>query len=192
MLTCYVGCMVNPPAHREFATFIALDWKHQAVGECSCDPDQFGNYFGPSHLPGGLSPAFFTPDVLTKYTQDPNNYAIQSRLISCRAAWSLRYDINAAGQVYVYLVDLGRLPYSEQLYWKSCNELPREALPERAYSDDILREWFGQPDALEALKRDLIAFPPAHQRGREVTIWSFSEEDRERNFPSLTGVVTRR
>ena len=175
---------------REFATFIALDWKHQAVGECSCDPDQFGNYFTPLHLPVGLSPAFFTPDVLTKYKQDADNYTLQPRLITCRATWSLRYDINAAGQVYVYLVDLGRLPYSEQLYWKSCNELPREGLPERAYSDDILRNWFGQPDALEALKRELLAFPPTHQRGLEVAIWSFSEDDRERNFSSLTGVVT--
>jgi hypothetical protein len=122
-----------PVEGKQFATFIVNDWKNDLVREWSCDPAQLGNYFTPSDLPYEISPVFFRPDVLLKYKQDPHRYALGQRAISCRGSWHLEvYDINAAGQVFTYIKYLGHLPFTEQLYWKSFNEAPKGALPERA------------------------------------------------------------
>jgi hypothetical protein len=36
---------IGEPKRQQYATFIAYDWKHGTVRECSCDPTQMGNYF---------------------------------------------------------------------------------------------------------------------------------------------------
>jgi hypothetical protein len=102
---------------RQYTTFLADDWKHGVVRQCSCDPMQLGNYFVQSDLPFEISPVFFRPDVLLKYKADSDKYEIQDRSITCRNAWHLQtYDVNDAGQVHTYLKYLSHLPYDEQLY----------------------------------------------------------------------------
>ncbi|HEC35296.1 MAG TPA: hypothetical protein ENI39_02035 [Anaerolineae bacterium] len=173
---------------KQYASFIALDWKHGVVAECSCAPDDLGNYFVESDLPFQISPAFFRPEVILKYKQDPDKYTVEERTITCRGTWSVRYDINKAGQVHVYLRDLGNLPYEEQLYWKSFNEEPKAGISERAYKTDFLAEWYGEYDPLHSLKRVLSQFPLALQFGIERPIWSAPEG---RNpFSRLAYVVT--
>lgn len=156
------------PEPKQYASFVALDWKHRQVRECSCDPAQLGNYFVPSELPFETSPAFFRPEVLLKYKADPDKYQIERRSIHCRGTWSLRsFDINEAGQVHAYLCDLNKLPYAEQLYWKSYNEAPKSGISKRAYKSDFLAEWDDSPDPLESLKRRLQAL-----HDRKFAWWS--------------------
>ena len=105
---------------------IAHDWKNKVVKEISSAPGATANYFTQSDLPFELSPAFFRPEVLSKYKADSEKYQLHERTISCRGTWSLQsYDINEAGQVHTYLVYLRHLPYEEQLHWKAHNEAPK-------------------------------------------------------------------
>ena len=137
---------------KEYATFIANDWKHGLVHECFCNPSQLGNYFVESDLPYGTSPVFFRPEVLLKYKADTEKYKVGHRSITCKHAWHLQtYDVNEAGQVHTYLIYLGHLPYEEQLYWKSFNEVPKGPISRRAIQTDFKGEWDLEYDPLRSL-----------------------------------------
>jgi hypothetical protein len=138
---------------REYESFIAHDWKNNVVKEISCAPGQTANYFTESNLPFELSPAFFRPEVLSKYKADSEKYRLGERSITCRSAWHLKnYDINEAGQVHTYLVYLRNLPHEEQLYWKSYNEAPKGPISKRAFLRDFEGSWEPLYDPLETLK----------------------------------------
>jgi hypothetical protein len=108
---------------RQYASFIAHDWKNGAIREISCGPGHTANSFTESKLPFELSPAFFRPDVLIKYKADSDKYRLEDRSISCRGAWHLQtYDVNDAGKVHTYLVYLRSLLCDEQQHWKAYNE----------------------------------------------------------------------
>src|SRR6185312_15144701 len=137
---------------RQYASFIAQDWKNNVIREILCAPGATANYFTKSDLPFELSPAFFKPEVLLKYKADSEKYRLKGRSISCRGAWSLQtYDINDAGQVHTYLVYLRSLPYEEQLYWKSYNEEPKAPISKRAFTTDFEGEWDLEYDPLNSL-----------------------------------------
>ena len=144
---------------KQYASYIAHDWKNNVVREISCAPGHAANYFTKSDLPFELSPAFFRPEVLAKYKADSEKYRLTERSISCRGAWHLEtYDINEAGQVHSYLVYLRNLPYEEQLHWKAYNENPRGPISRRAFTTDFEGSWDLEYDPLISLKgvlRDL-------------------------------------
>lgn len=141
---------------KEYATFLAWDFKKKQLAEISCTPSALSNYFTPSDLPFETSPAFFRPEVLSKYKADTEKYKLDSRSISCRGSWYLQtYDINEAGQVHTYLVYLSRLPYAEQLHWKAYNEKPKGFLSERAVTTDFKGDWYLGYDPLASLKSKL-------------------------------------
>jgi hypothetical protein len=142
---------------RQYATFIALDWKHGEVRECSCDPKLLGNYFVKSDLPFETTPVFFRPEVLQKYKADTEKYQLSDRSITCRHAWHLEtYDVNEAGQIHTYLIYLSYLPYEEQLYWKSFNEPPKGTISRRAFQTDFEGKWDSEYDPLQSLRRVLL------------------------------------
>ncbi len=142
------------PEEKRYASFIAQDWKNNVVTEISCDPKCLANYFTKSDLPYEVTPAFFRPDVLLKYKKDPDKYLLEERSITSHNAWHLEtYDINEPGQVHTYLIYLSRLPYDEQLYWKSFNEAPKAPISKRAFTTDFKGEFFEGYDPLESLKR---------------------------------------
>jgi hypothetical protein len=148
---------------RKYASFITLDWRHQKIDEISCAPGKTANYFMQSDLPFELSPAFFRPEVLSKYKADTEKYSLKARSIHCRGAWNLQtYDINEEDQVHTYLVYLRYLPYEEQLYWKAFNEPPKGAISKRAYTTDFLGSWDLDYDALESLRESLRAVGEAN------------------------------
>jgi hypothetical protein len=61
-------------------------------------------------------------------------------------------DLEHATQVHTYLVYLSRLPYSEQLYWKSFNEAPKETISDRAFTTDFKGEWSDHGGPLQDLQ----------------------------------------
>ncbi|MCY4584398.1 MAG: hypothetical protein OXB98_00015 [Bryobacterales bacterium] len=147
--------------HERYVDFWAYDWRNKKVTMISTDPRATTNYFQASEnsLPFELSPAFFDPEVLAKYKNDTDKYAIEARSIHCRAAWTLSgYDTNEAGQVHVYICDLRSLPYAEQLYWKSFNQPPKTGISERAWKTDFCGEFVDLVDPLEQVKRVLRAW----------------------------------
>jgi hypothetical protein len=172
--------LASDRAGRRYTTFLAQDWKHSRLAEVSCDPDRLGNYFVPSDLPFETTPAFFRRDVLHRYQADPEKYRVSERQIICRNAWALRFGENEAGQVHAYLVDLGRLPYQEQLYWKSFNEPPQGGIGRHAFKTDFLGSWDIDPEPLRDLKALLRSFPAASAGGQSASVWdppSGAEED---------------
>ncbi len=158
---------------RDYASFIAWDFKNNVIREISTAPSAIANYFTESDLPFETSPAFFRPDVLLKYKSDSDKYRLQDRSISCRNAWSLQtYDINEAGQVHTYLVYLQRLPYDEQLYWKSYNEAPKAPISKRAFTTDFEGNPYDEYDALANLKDFLTKLAQV-----EVPWWTLRSEE---------------
>jgi hypothetical protein len=156
---------------RQYTSFIAHDWKHDTICECSCDPKLLGNYFVVSNLPYEISPAFFRPEVLQKYKSDTEKYQLGDRSITCRHAWHLEtYDVNDAGQVHTYLKYLSYLPYEEQLYWKSFNESPKGRISRRAFQTDFEGRWDLEYDSLKSLRgflRNLHETPVSWWKLRE-------------------------
>ena len=135
---------------KQYAEFIAYDWRNKRVRKISTDPAATTNYFQAkgNALPFELSPAFFRPEVLLKYKADRDKYTVGERYVSCRAAWRLEaIDVNEAGQVHAYICYLRRLPYEEQLHWLSFNEPPKASISERAFINDFKGEFvnFVQP-----------------------------------------------
>ena len=173
--------------NKQYATFIAIDWKHEKTQECSCDPDKLGNYFVASDLPYEISPAFFRPEVMLRYKQDPDKYTIDGHSITCRSAWSLRYSTNDPGQIQVYLIDLSHLPYQEQLYWKAFNENPKAGISEHVYKRDFQGSWDLPHDPLEALKQIIKNFPSAKYRGEKLVIL---RSPTEKQLAKLTYVMS--
>lgn len=157
---------------RQYASFIAVDWKNGAVREISTEPGQTANYFTKSDLPFEVSPAFFRPEVLSKYKADSEKYRLQERPISCRGAWHLQtYDINDAGQVHTYIVYLRSLPYEEQLHWKSYNEPPKGGISKRAFTTDFEGTWDHDYNPLHSLKGALQQWDEA-----QVPWWALRAE----------------
>ncbi|HEX5036670.1 MAG TPA: hypothetical protein VFX30_05890 [bacterium] len=175
---------------KSYETFVICDWKNKRVIEWTSDPNQHGNYFVESDLPHALSPAFFKPDVLLRYKQDPKRYTIGERRIECKWAWSLQYDINDEGQVHVYIGDLAHLPYQEQLYWKSFNEKPREGISKRAFKTDFQGSWDLDYDPLRSLKEILSRFPDKDDGNNPLPVWKIPTLPETRDLRYLSYVVT--
>lgn len=138
-----------------YVEFIAIDWRNKRIAAISTSPNATTNRFQVSHndLPFGLSPAFFRPEVLLRYKGDRDKYIIEERDIICRGGWRLRgYDINEAGQVHAYICDLSKLPYEEQMYWKSFNESPKGGISKRAFTNDFEGEVVDMSDPLSEIK----------------------------------------
>ncbi len=178
---------VRGERNQKYETFLTHDWKHGEMRECSCDPKALGNYFAQSDLPFEISPAFFRPDVMLKYKQDPDKYHIEPRSISCRGTWYLRYGINDEDQIFVYLKDLAGLPYAEQQYWKAFNELPKAGIPDRVFATDFKGERPSWHDPLISLKSTLRDFPRTIVLdGQELNLWNLDEDA----YSRLSYVVT--
>jgi hypothetical protein len=138
---------------RDYASFVAWDFKNKALREISTAPGSTANYFTKSDLPFEMSPVFFRPEVLLKYKSDSDKYRLEDRSVSCRNAWHLQtYDINEVGQVHTYLVYLRGLPHEEQLYWKSYNERPKAPISRRALTTDFEGDFYAEYDPLASLK----------------------------------------
>jgi hypothetical protein len=160
---------------REHASFIAKDWRHNTVTEISTDPAATTNYFESSKndLPYELSPAFFRPEVLSKYKTDREKYTIEDREIGCRASWTLRaYDVNDADQVFAYICYLRNLPYSEQLHWKSFNEAPRADISERA----VINDFRGEFVTFQTPRAEMLSILQRWQ-ARGIEWWTLRDED---------------
>ena len=156
---------------REYASFIIHDFKNKKIVEWSSNPKGLGNYFVKNDLPFETSPAFFNTQVLLKYKQDNEKYSFAYRKINIRGGSSIDYDINEEGQVHAYIIDLSRLPYKEQLHWKSYNEKPKAGISSRAFKSDFLAEWDFEYDPLFSLKEILEKFPKIIYKGEKSNIW---------------------
>jgi len=52
--------LTHQDEERQYASFIAYDWKNGRISEISCGPGHTSNYFTKSDLPFEITPAFFS------------------------------------------------------------------------------------------------------------------------------------
>ncbi len=93
--------------------------------EASCNEETLSNFFtdrGEAHF---FTSVFFTQNLLTKYRTESSRYQVGKSGVSCLDLWSIEIDITEEGLVHVWLGDLGRIPYKEQMYWRQFNVAPR-------------------------------------------------------------------
>ena len=144
---------------KKHVEFTARDLRDGRIKKISTDPNATSNFFNMSESdkPLELSPAFFRPEVLSKYKADPEKYTLSERQINCRNAWTLRdIDFNDSGQIHAYICDLAVIPYEEQLYWLSCNEEPKGDISERAKRNDFLAQWYSIDRPIDRIKSTLL------------------------------------
>ena len=109
---------------------------------------------------------------MLRYKCDSEKYTVKDRHVDCRGAWYLKdYDVNKAGQVHAYICDLRRLPYQEQLYWKSFNEAPQAGISRRAVANDFEARWIMETDPLQEIK-----YIVENWKNSNVSFWKLSDE----------------
>lgn len=130
----------EPESYEDF--IIAVDSEGRPVAH-TCDPNQLANDFGKNPgAPNYLTPAYFRPDVLSKYYSNPDRYSVEDGYLRANHAFGLRMDNGRADQVAVFLGDLGNdLPYGEQQYWRSFNIEPTDGISEVAFRRSFLNQW---------------------------------------------------
>lgn len=182
--------LLEGKADRKYVSFLIHDFKNRRLVEWSCDPNNIGNYFVKSDLPFQTSPAYFRPEVLSQYRQNPSKCQIGEREIECRGAWGMRYAVNEANQVIAYIADLSGLPHEEQLRWKSFNEPPRKGLPKSVIKTDFEASWDLDYDSLRSLKEILDSFPKTTIAGHACEIWRMPKLSRASDVDALGYVLT--
>ena len=168
----------------------------------STDPNATTHYYAAkgNRLPFDTSPIFFRPEILLKYNGDHDKYSVESGRVTCRAGWDISYDFNKAGQVHTNIRRLKRLPYSEQLYWKSFNEAPKAEMSERAFHHWFKAEGFPGTEPLTDVVRVLSRW---HEKdvawwkirddnlmARDFSPRTSSREEWARAFMDLSNLVT--
>jgi hypothetical protein len=144
----------------------------------TCDPNQLGTYFDrdASRL-HYLTPVYFRPQVLARYTAEPRKYSVRRSRLSCLDLWGLDIGRGTTGQVEVYLGDLGRdLPPDEWPHWLSYNEPPMGNMSEDRFRRDILNQITASPDLVAQMHR-------AHEEANSASIGVFGMP-LWRNLPS--------
>jgi len=90
-----------------------------------------------------VTPIFFSREVLVKYRNNPDKYTVSDGFMQCAGLWSLRMDNDRSDYVVALLGDLGRLPYTEQIYWRSFNVPPDGTLSDTAFARGVLGQFAG-------------------------------------------------
>lgn len=104
----------------------------------TCEEKKLSNYFGANpDAPHFLTPVYFNRAVLNKYKTDTANYTISDGNITYLDDWLLPFTVNADNKVIVWLGDLGRIPYKEQLHWKQENILPQGKMEENFINQQL-------------------------------------------------------
>ena len=167
------------PRDDEGVEFLVADWRYERLLTVSTAKNAYTNRFERKEgLPFDLSPAFFDPRVLERYTGNREKYTVEDRLISCRSMWSLRsYGVNKAGQVFAYLCDLGDMPISEQEHWKLYNRKPKAWLPESAIKTDF----GGQVSDFTSTQR--MRYILSQWEWNQVSWWKTSSEGIDKDTP---------
>ena len=155
---------------QEYLDFKVLDGNDEVI-KVSCDPKRKDEFFQ-------LQPVFFKNEVLVNYSQNSPKYRIEHNVISCRGSWSLKYHVNDFGEVYVYLKDLGSLPFEEQNHWQNYNIVSDNGITIESIEREFKGNW-SYSTKIEKLRYNLRNFPPIIKNGNEIYIWNMTSKLKE-------------
>ncbi len=140
---------------KEYAEFIIdVDENGDEIIRTS-DPDALANNFGANpDAPHFLTPVHFDKQVLDKYYQQPSKYNVDAWSLSCGSLWHMWIDKNHDDKVCAWLGHLGeRLPYKEQLHWRTHN-IPPQGGVSKAFFDCGIKGEAAKSDRPEHLFRE--------------------------------------
>ncbi|MHA1613768.1 MAG: hypothetical protein ACTSW7_04585 [Candidatus Thorarchaeota archaeon] len=110
---------------RRFVRFIIDYDEHGKQREEICDERELNSNFKDRGRPHFLTPVYFSREVLVKYINQPLWKSL-----------GIPYNQTSEGTVMVWLGDLGRISYEEQMYWRSFNIAPSESVPDEVFMRD--------------------------------------------------------
>ncbi len=109
--------------------------------EYTCDPSGLADFFGKNpDAPNFLTAVHFKKEVLDKYYTQPSRYTVSGDRLQCGELWSTTIDNENRNHVVVWLGDLAKLPYREQLHWKSFNIVSHDGPSRSFFTRQILAE----------------------------------------------------
>ena len=117
----------------------------------TCNPYKLKKISGENpDAPWDFTPIHFCKQVLDKYYNEPSKYTVENSMISCGSLWSMKVDDDHPDKVCVFLRELHRLPYREQLHWKSHNIPPEGGVSRSFFERNVEGKWVSsdQPDIL--------------------------------------------
>jgi hypothetical protein len=120
-----------------FMTFIYDVDENGKPIEFSCEEKYLSSYFTDKGTPHFLTPVYFNKTVLVKYYSEPKRFSVTAHDLTCLSLWSMDIDITKEGLVQVWLGDLNKLPYNEQLHWKQYNVSPRGTISKYRFEADF-------------------------------------------------------
>lgn len=100
-----------------------------------------------------LTPVFFKKQVLKKYYDNSRRYTVEVGYLKSLGLWGIPYGINDEGLVHVWLGDLGRIPYKEQLNFRQYNVFSTSKLGKEFYQTEILAKFVETKDPIYTLKQ---------------------------------------
>ena len=123
---------------KEYASFIYnIDDDGNPI-EASCDVEEEPDKF--------LRPIHFKKDVLQKYYSNLRIYQVSDGALSHLDLWYIPYGQNECDLIVVWLGDLAKLPYEEQLHWRQHNTVPKGGIGRAFYKRQIMAEFAESDD----------------------------------------------
>ena len=126
--------------HEEFPEFIIGEDQNGRPMRFTCDVNQLANYYGKNpDAPHYLTPVFFKPEVLQRYYDEPELYAVSDGRLSCGILWGVQIDNGYSNVVMVFLGDIGRdTPSSHRTHWLAHNIPPVDSISESTFRRSFL------------------------------------------------------
>ena len=152
----YKGISLDSDSNKFEEYIIDIDSDGNLV-HYTCESRKLSNFY--TQIPGApmsITPIYFKKSVLDKYYNNPSKYSVKDGYLTCDGYWSLKIDNNHTEYVVVLLVDLGKLHYKEQQYWK-CHNIPRSkemGLSEPAYAQWIEGKFSDGPTIPDLILRE--------------------------------------
>lgn len=162
----------NPFSKDRYGTFIIGRDDQGNELEATCNEDELSNYFTDRGTPHFLTAVYFSREVLGKYYQESRRYSLSQSYLNCLSLWSIPFDTTSEGLIQVWLGDLGRIPYREQLHWRQFNVTPKGTITKHRWMRDFMAE-FADPELDED---PIYYFQTAFNQLQEASKKRYNEE----------------
>jgi hypothetical protein len=143
---------------QRYETFVVDRSASGHLREASADPDVTSSYFKDTGNDHFLTQVFFRAGVLARYYSDPRRFRVEDEHVWCLELWNIRFERSTDDLIWAYLDDLGRLPYAEQRYWRTFNEVAAESVSPERFAQDFMAQWTARaPDPVYDFLRGIEA-----------------------------------
>jgi hypothetical protein len=138
---------------KKYANFLIDEDKNGRAIEETCNEKELSNNFVDRGKVHYLTLTYFKSEVLQKYYENPRRYTVNAGYLHFLDMWGIPFGLNQAGLVHVWLGDLGRLPYEEQLHFREYNVAPSGGVNKEFIQTQLLAKFVETKDLVYTLKK---------------------------------------